>query len=321
VSTSADARRSRPVAVMVTFNPPEGLGGRVRATLHQSAAVVIVDNGSTTALDLSDLDAEDRARVHVLPKGQNIGLAAALNLGVEQAAQMGATWVLLLDHDSQPQPDMVRHLRQAIDSHDPRHPVAVAVPRIAYAHPDIRCRWPASARGQRFWFRFVYAARMSAPQPVDLAIGSGMLLNVDAWRRVGKFDAALFIDLVDTEFCLRARTFGLDVLAVPGAVLTHALGDVAKRRLLGRPVFPTHHSAFRHYYLSRNRVVLTRRFGLRYPNWLFYETMSALKLIIKVALYEPQRAEKLASMWRGTADGVRMALSERSPRAPTHQAG
>jgi rhamnosyltransferase len=306
---------------VVTFNPPEGLGGRLHATLHQSAAVVIVDNGSTTALDLSDLDAEERARVHVLPQGQNIGLAAALNLGIEHAARMAAAWVLLLDHDSQPRPDMVRRLQQAIESHDPQHPVAVAAPQIAYAHPDIRCRWPASARGQRFWFRFVYAARMSAPQPVDLAIGSGMLLNVDAWKRVGKFDEALFIDLVDTEFCLRARSFGFDVLAVPGAVLTHALGDVAKRRLLGRPVFPTHHSAFRHYYLSRNRVVLTRRFGLRFPNWLFYETMSALKLIVKVALYEPQRAEKLASMCRGTIDGVRMARRERSPRAPTHQAG
>jgi rhamnosyltransferase len=308
-------RDEAPVAVIVTYNPPPGLSDRLRASLRQVATAVIVDNGSSTALDLDGLDADDRARVHVLPQGRNIGLAAALNVGIEHAAQLGAEWALLLDHDSRPEPDMIRRMQQAIQSRGPQHPMIAAVPRIAYAHPDIRCRWPASKRGQRCWFHFVYAARMKAPLPVDLAIGSGMLVNVDAWRQAGRFDDALFIDLVDTEFCLRARACGYDVIAVPDAVLSHALGDVSKRTLLGRPVFPTNHSAFRHYYLSRNRIVLTRRFGLRFPNWLFYETMSALKLTIKVALYEPQRAEKLANMWRGTIDGMRLAWRDTPPLA------
>jgi rhamnosyltransferase len=306
-----DQRTAPPVAVVVSYNPPPGLADRIRATLQQTAAVVIVDNASDSPPDLDGLDAGERARVHLQRQPRNLGLAAALNLGIEQAGRMGASWVQLLDHDSCPQPGMVQRMRRLLPACAGRARTAIAVPRSAYAHPDIRCRWPASARGQRLWFRFVYAARMPAPQAVDLAIGSGMLLDVEAWRRIGRFDDALFIDLVDTEFCLRARACGYDVIAVPDAVLTHALGEVSQRRLLGRAVFPTHHSALRHYYLSRNRIVLTRRFGLRYPNWLFYETMSALKLTLKVALFEPQRGAKLASMWRGTVDGLRMALRDR----------
>lgn len=306
-----------PSGVVVTYNPPAGLVGRLRAALDQTDRVVVVDNGSTLPPDLGGLDSSEAARVELLALGSNLGLAAALNRGIEHAGARGAAQVLLLDHDSLPEPDLVARLHHAMREH-PR-PVAVAAPRIAYAHPDIRCRWPTSRPGQRWWFRFAYAADMQHPQPVDLVIGSGMLLDVDAWEQVGRFDESLFIDLVDTEFCLRARSHGYDVLAVPQATLSHVLGDVEQRHLLGLPVYPTHHSALRHYYLSRNRIILTRRFGRRYPNWLYYETMSALKLTIKVAFFEPDRARKLASMWRGTLDGLRAkapAVHADSPSAP-----
>ena len=300
--TASAAAGRLPSGVVVTYNPPAGLVARLRTVLAQTERVVVVDNGSSLPPDLGDLDANDAARVELVALGCNLGLAAALNRGIEQVRALGATQALLLDHDSQPEPGLVTRLHRAMLDH-PRQ-VAVAAPRIAYAHPDIRCRWPSSRPGQRWWFRFAYATEMPHPQPVDLVIGSGMLLDIDAWERVGRFDESLFIDLVDTEFCLRARSLGYDVLAVPHATLSHVLGDVEQRHLLGVPVYPTHHSAIRHYYLSRNRIILTRRYGWRYPNWLYYETMSAIKLTIKVALFEPERARKLASMWQGTIDGV-----------------
>ncbi len=139
-----------------------------------------------------------------------------------------------------------------------------------------------------------------------------MLLDIAIWERIGRFDEKLFIDLVDTEYCLRSRALGFEVLAVPDAILRHVLGDVSKKNLLGKPVFPTHHSAFRHYYLSRNRMILMKRFAIRFPNWLFYETMSGIKLTIKVALYEPQRLKKLWAMCRGTVDGALMAFRDRN---------
>jgi rhamnosyltransferase len=303
---NADAIDPRlPIAVVVTYNPPPGLATRLRAVLEQTRKVIVVDNASRNAPDYTGLTAAERDRVECIRLDRNVGLASALNRGLERALALGAACAILFDHDSTPAPDMVAELGRGIAGH-PR-PVAVAAPRIAYAHPAIRCRWPSSRSDQRWWFRFAYAAQMRGPRAVDLAIGSGMLLDIAAWDHVGRFDEALFIDLVDTEFCLRARASGYDVVAVPHAVLDHALGDVEQRRLLGVPVYPTHHSTLRHYYLSRNRIILARRYGWRYPNWLYYETMSALKLIVKVALYEPDRWAKLISMLRGTRDGLRMA--------------
>ncbi|QHS10540.1 glycosyltransferase family 2 protein [Sinimarinibacterium sp. NLF-5-8] len=303
-----------PTAVIVSYHPPAGFAQRLRAVLAQTARILIVDNGAGDLAELASLDTDARARVQVIDSGGNIGLAAALDLGIAAARQQGARQVLLLDHDSTPAADMVSQLLRARAAAPEPSLIAVVVPQIRYAHPDIRCRWPAAQPQQRLRFAFAYATQMRAPQPVLLAIGSGMLLDVAIWQRLGGFDARLFIDLVDTEYCLRARAQGFTILAAPRAQLAHALGDVEKRRALGLDMFPTHHSPLRHYYLSRNRCVLMRRYALSQPNWLIYETLGALKLTLKVALFEPGRLHKFAAMLRGTRDGLRMAL--RDPGAP-----
>ena len=291
------------IGAMVSFNPPAGLAARVGKLLEQLDALVIFDNGSDTPPELDALDATQQARVQLIRNPDNIGIAAGLNRAIAQAREQGAPWVLLLDHDSLPEPGMVEALASAADQAG----TAIAVPPIRYAHPDIRCRWPASARPGAWRFRFVYADALRAPTPVDLAIGSGMWINTAIWAGLGGFDEALFIDLVDTDYCLRARRAGWRLLAVPGPALQHALGEVEQRRLLGLAVYPTHHGATRHYTLARNRMVLSRRHGRALPAWLAYEWLGAIKLLFKVVLFEPGRAAKLRAMISGTRDGLRLA--------------
>src|SRR5690606_27139006 len=93
--------------------------------------------------------------------------------------------------------------------------------------------------------------------------------------------------------------------------LQHALGDVEKRMLLGLvATYPTNHGPMRHYYLSRNRVLLAKRHATRFPSWFIYEMLGAAKLTAKVALFEAQRGEKLLRMCRGTWAGLRMSPAD-----------
>ncbi len=293
--------RSSPiVAVVVTYNPPPGLAQRLANVLQQVDTVVVCDNGSTQALALDTLSATQRQRIELITLGRNRGIACALNRGIARASALGASQALLLDHDSQPGAGMVSALQQALHV---QANAAISVPAIRYAHPQIRCRWPQTR--SRWRFRFVYADQMRDVQRVDLAIGSGMLLNVAVWQRLGGFDETLFIDLVDTEFCLYLRRCGYAVVATAQAELQHTLGDVEQRRLLGIKTYPTHHSALRHYYINRNRIVLSRRYGRRYPSWLAYEWLGAAKLAIKALCFEPQRLRKLAHMLRGNLHGLK----------------
>lgn len=298
--------------VIVRFNPPPGFDARVAMAAAQSDMTIVVDNGSTRPWTPDPQVLAARHDVHYLRNEENLGIATALNQGIRYAALHGAGSAFLLDHDSDPLAGCVQRLLQTLHTNT-RHPVAAVVPHILYGHPDIQCRWPSTAgSGRRLRFRFVYAERMQGTKPVDLAISSGMLVSIAHWQRLGGFDENLFIDLVDTDYCLRARRNGLLVLAEPRAWLQHTLGDVQKRAFFGRfAAFPTHHSTIRHYYISRNRMALYRRHGLRFPSWAAYETLGALKLIMKVVAFEDGRRQKLAATVRGTLDGMR---GRRGPR-------
>ena len=301
--------------MVVCFNPPAGLEQRLQFIAAQVDLLIVWDNASDQAVDLPNTLPKDQA---VLLRSQhNIGIAAALNRGLAHAMAQGAAYAVLFDHDSVPMANMVATLRHALQT-SPHARAAATAPCIRYALPDIKCRWPQT-QDPGYYFKFVYAAHLRQPTPVDLAISSGMLLNLEVWKKLGGFDESLFIDLVDTEYCLLMRSQGYKLLACPGAELQHSLGDVDRRKLGNIKMFPTHHSAMRHFYINRNRWVLTERYGLQQLSWLAYEWLGAAKLMIKTILFEPQRGTKLLAMLKGNWQGLRLILQQ--AKAVRHDAG
>lgn len=298
----AEPAHGAVAAVVVSYNPPAGFGRRLSAVAAQTDYVIVVDNGSAPEFRNRLATLSGRPRTEVLANGANRGIAAALNQGIAAARARGCRWALLLDHDSEPEPGMVAALLAEPVSPD----IAALAPRIVYPLPGIRCRWPRTDKPGSAWFRFIYADAQESRCDVDLAISSGLLLNVTAHEQLGGFREDLFIDLVDTEYCLRARRNGLRIVAVPAARLRHELGRVERRRLPGLPaMYPTHHDVARHYYIARNRVLLGRAHAATHPSWLLYELAAAVKLTVKVVLFEHQRLRKLRAMASGTVDGLR----------------
>lgn len=292
-------------AVVVSYHPPPGFSSRLQALLAQVERVVVVDNaGSDPATTLLPMSAST-ARLQLIRNHHNLGIAAALNQGILQLHQQGLRWALLLDHDSYPAPDLVSRLLEV----SIQDPTAIAwVPEVVYALPSIQCRWPVTAPTARYRFKRQTAQQLGGPAAVDLAISSGMLVDIDKCLTLGLFREDLFIDLVDTEFCLRARRAGFAIRAVPGARLQHALGEVREVRYGSLRMYPTHHAPLRHYFISRNRIELWREYARQFPAWSLYEAVSGIKLLIKVILCEPQKGAKLRATLQGTRDGLRRRL-------------
>jgi len=292
----------RVLAVMVSHDAPSGIAARIAAVRAQVEALVVVDNGSCQ-VKLQELErAVQLDGVHLIRNRNNDGLARALNQGLAWARAQGADWTLLLDHDSEPHSEMVAHMLHAARGWS--RPLAVVVPSVEDAEVRVPWRWLRSHRRFLPWFGFAYAAQERAPLAVDFAIGSGMLVNTAADAQIGGMWDALFVDGIDTEYCLRARRCGFDIVAQPLAVLQHRLGQIDARRLLGVDTFPTHHAPHRQYYIARNRMLLLRRHGLRFLPWLAFECCSALKLAAEVLLYEQDKGEKLWMMLHGSWDGL-----------------
>jgi GT2 family glycosyltransferase len=119
--------------VIVTFNHADTLSACLNAVAELDPApdtVVVIDNAST---DRSAETCADRAAaqpVEIVREQRNTGFAAAANRGIRSTE---TPWVMLLNPDCAPSPDMVRCLFEALTSCPDADRVANLTPRLVRA--------------------------------------------------------------------------------------------------------------------------------------------------------------------------------------------
>lgn len=295
--------RDRPpiCAVVVTYFPDERVEERLRIIAAECEHVVVVDNSAPAAAfrSLASL----AKPVEVLAQHRNLGVAAALNVGLERALALGFSWALTFDQDSTPQPGFSAGLWAARLRHAMPEQVAVVGPRLReenLAHEDHR--WVVPHPRYRWWFRCAPCRDADLPG-VAFVITSGALMDLRAFQRIGPMDAGLFIDYVDHDYCLRARQLGYDIVVSKDALLVHNLGAKREFRIGARAVRPTFHSALRLRYMFRNRRIVRRRYAHAFPHWACFDFVSTHHNLVRIALFEDQRGAKLRAICRGTCDG------------------
>jgi len=261
MSVTGAEQRDRPmriVAVLVTYQPDlELLEQALAALLGQVDGLVLVDNGSdhTKQQAVADLlRGVDRDACHIqsLIQPKNGGLGQAHNSGIALARDiLQADFILLCDQDSLAAPDMVAHLHAALQGclDTGGHPAAVGA---NFAEP-MRARADILPGGS------------GDVVECDAVIASGALIPVAALEAIGGFDAELFVDFVDTEWCFRARAAGWGCFVARAARMTHRIGHPGPR-VLGRRM--ALHSPERMYYQLRNLLLLMRRPAVP-RGWLF----------------------------------------------------
>jgi rhamnosyltransferase len=289
------------VAVIVTFQPETDVVRHAEALVGQVVGIVVVDNGSgpggTTILNsLSALPS-----VHVIRNPVNEGIAHALNQGAQAALDAGADWLLTLDQDAAPGPEIVRIAGHATGAYPWRSRIAV----IGSASRSDLARSSGQANRGRPWIE------------TSTVITAGSFVSLAAFRAVGGFREDLFIDYVDIEFCLRARASGYRVLASRAPTIRHQIGQPTVRSIGRRAVTPTNHPAFRRYYITRNRFLVWRLYGRTEPRYVLADILASQKELLKVLLFEEDRKSKVRAMLAGLRDGLRGSTARSSwPRRP-----
>lgn len=299
---------ARVCAVVVSYEPDAQLMARLLAALNgQVEWSLVVDNAEGRGLE----DVVSGNGVHIIAMRGNEGVAAAQNTGIQRALSLGATHVLLLDHDSVPKPLMVERLVTAETS---LRAMGQSVAAVGASYRDIRHpnRSPFVAMG-RWGFRRVPCEPQGALIRVSFLISAGSLLSKEAIAQVGLMNERLFIDYVDVEWCLRAEGRGLGCFGVPTAELEHRLGDDVLRwransepiRVFGR-TFPTR-TPLRHYYLFRNGCWLVLHSGLPF-RWKCLEVKRLALCFWAFAFLTNERLRQIQAMTCGTFDGIRGRL-------------
>jgi len=136
-------------------------------------------------------------------------------------------------------------------------------------------------------------------------ITSGSLCSVSAYDAIGGFKDDFFIDYVDVEYCLHARTLGYKVIVSCNALLFHSLGARDERVFLGRKEYPRFYSPKRWYYQSKNRILVLKKYISQNPFLFFYEGANTIYGVIRMLAFENDRSEKIRAIIMGSVHALR----------------
>ena len=277
------------VAVVVAFNPkPERFAELLEALRGQVQRIVVVDNGQGVCAPGCE----------VMRQTGNAGLAAAQNAGIRAALASGASHVLLLDHDSVPDSGMVDALKAVLEAAAGRgDPAAAAGPVFMVGEPGIPSWF---VRFGAFGVQRVRCPKGADAVEVDFLIASGTLVTTTALREVGLMDETLFIDHVDTDWCLRARAAGWRLYGACRGRLSHNLGEGVVR-LAGRVVHFSH-APERNYYAFRNSLLLYRRTHATL-SWIFGDILRLTRLACAELLFSSRRLAAVRAIIAGVVHG------------------
>lgn len=290
--------RRRPVridaAVLACYNPPEDVCERIATLAHCVTDVIVVDDGS------ADTRIYERLRpypnVTVVTKEQNHGIAHSLNIGFAAALAGGARFILTLDQDSGVDEALIGQLTESVVHLERTNPGG----------------WGAVGPGMVGGLRYTRRAASGLGETPEI-IQSGAVFTASALRDAGMADESLVIDCVDTDLCLRMRRKGFRIYVDNDVEMPHTIGTGDTVRILGRRVLLSNHRPFRRYYITRNRLIMFRRYGLAEPRWML---LSARRLAVATLLaitVEEDRGAKLSAVRRGVTDFVR---GRRGPGRP-----
>lgn len=272
-------------AVFVTYKPRPTFIPNIEAVAAQVNQVVVVDNGSSGETEQHLQELEARLGCKVIRNRQNLGIAAALNLGVNYATEAGFDWVCTFDQDSRVCAEFFSKMLGVFERAPHPERIALLTPRYVDRETGIDLRLRRARDGE-----------------ILTTLTSGSMIPSSAIRKLGLFDESLYIDAVDTEYCLRARQSGMLILQSP-AVLLHSLGRTTYHHFLGLRFGTTNHSPGRHYYITRNRLRLLVRYAADWP-WVWREVRGMLFDDAKIILVEPNKWNKFRAMAAGAADAL-----------------
>jgi rhamnosyltransferase len=273
-------------AVVVTYRPDAAVLDNLAVIRPQVQGLVVVDNGSSEQKRVPLRNAARQRGFMLIENETNLGIATALNIGVKWAQSERYKWVALFDQDSTPLPGFIDAMLRAYDASCRRDRIALLVPRYI----DSRRGVPLPA---------IYADDGS----LRVAMTSGSLIPVWIISQEGWFEDQLFIDGVDSEYCLRLRSSGYSLEECTEAFLLHTPADFTECRLKGFRTFWTpNYSAGRRYYRERNKIWILKKYWMKYP--ILRRTLSdSLKDLIKILLAENDKGRKVSHMAMGVRDG------------------
>lgn len=273
----------RILAVCIAFNPDPALMLRSVMSYAPQVDKLLVWRNSPLPQDLVD-SLGSIPNLEFRGDCTNAGISAALNAAWREAAAGAYDYLLTMDQDS------VWHgfdafVRQVSGLHI----------LDSFYTPLILMMGESPAPGNG-----------AMCEPVDFSMTSGMLLPIDVIEKVGGWDESLEVDAIDTEFCLHARSLGLQCYRCGSGWIEHSLGKRRRSSFLGLKFYTYNYSPQRLYGIYKNHFIVFRRYPqVCAPARKAFLRTWGRRRPVRILLGESDKVRKFRAILKGIRDGLK----------------
>lgn len=280
-------------AVITSYFPDEILVKLVAQVAPQTGLIIIVDNTVSSDSEKIFNLLEPNDKILIIKNLINVGLAKALNQGINNAKYLNYKWVITLDQDSEIAPNLIDVYRNFISSypHLEKLGIIAANYKDKYSgHLGFHKKNETTDK----WFE------------IPALITSGCFFSTSTFAEVGGFRENFLLDWVDHEFCLKVRKAGKHNYIYSAPLITHRLGFQTFHYILFKKFLASHHSAIRCYLIARNFITLAQEYYIREFYFIMYLLIVVAYKPISIILFEKNKPEKLIAFFKGISDGLCM---------------
>ncbi|GET29337.1 glycosyltransferase [Prolixibacter sp. SD074] len=165
-----------------------------------------------------------------IENNENLGFAKGNNIGIEIAKHLNSNWVMLLNNDTEVEPDALDKLESHINNNENIYAVT---PQIRFFH-DKEKIWNCGGELTYFGSRKYYYAGEhytsipSAKNASDITFVTGCAL-LFRYKETGVLTEDFFFGEEDYEFSLRLKMKNLKMTCLYGSIIYHKVGSTIKK--------------------------------------------------------------------------------------------
>lgn len=215
--------------VLTTFYPNKKNYHCISKICEQFSKVVIYDNSVSLKVKKNLLSLQSEyIHLEIIFNSKNLGLASSLNYGVMKLKKIYA-WILFFDQDTLIADNLNLKTKEIIVNHK------------------------FDILGLNYQYSKNLSNDESFLQSSNRTIISGMLVSSLVFNNLS-FRNNFLLDLVDHDFCFRAKNIGFKIFKTKEPLIKHRIGNMKENKFLFMMKKRLNHNNFRYYLMARNKI-------------------------------------------------------------------
>ena len=267
------------LAAMVTlYNPNKENINNINNYINSVEKLYVFDN--TDGKDNKDLLPKNKKIVYITNK-ENKGIAYSMNVCARKAIDDGYKYLLTMDQDSKMTSSIIDRMLEFLEN--------TKEERIGLISPyqDIDSKEEISDKEYE--------------EQIEM-MTSGNIIDLNAFEEIGGFKDWLFIDCVDTDYCMNLHKHGYKVLRLNKIIMKHDLGHLEVHHLFNKEYPCYNHNPIRRYYIVRNNLYINNMYHDLFPEYCNHLIRIQKGQVKRIIAFEKNKIKKLKMMYRGYKD-------------------